>query len=151
MWGSDAEDWEADAQGYAPAYQPEEKLKNDVIMYQPRGLSKSERKQFREDQRLKSYKLPDIPVFNQEINNSNFDSKTISKFDAEAAKDVKLKVKEESSSDWKDVRVKTEPGYQQQRPKMPPPKVEPVINFEKEDGECSEEECEDFIGDDPFS
>jgi hypothetical protein len=58
IWGLDTEDWDAEgrAGGYTAAYDPTQKLSQDShkMLYQPGGLSKSERKQYRAEQRLKA-------------------------------------------------------------------------------------------------
>lgn len=142
IWGSDAEDWEADAKdGYQTAYQPSERLKNEVILYQPTGMSKSERKQYRMEQRQKIMK-PDIPEDPYSDRYPEYvDIKPFSKLELAN----KAKVKEEPR-DWDSLPIK-----QERNRKIPPPKAAPIeIDLEKEDGECSEEE-DDFAGEDPFS
>jgi hypothetical protein len=49
----DEEDWDKETDDYRPGYDPTEKLKNEAIMYIPRGLTKSERKKWRIQNREK--------------------------------------------------------------------------------------------------
>lgn len=48
------EDWEADCAGDVPGYDPELKLKSEVVIQNPPGLTKSERKKFRNEVREKA-------------------------------------------------------------------------------------------------
>ncbi|ODN05409.1 hypothetical protein Ocin01_01250 [Orchesella cincta] len=53
-WDLEEEDWEAEDTGYKAGYDPKEKLKNEVVLYVPAGLTKSERKKFRLEVREKT-------------------------------------------------------------------------------------------------
>lgn len=55
----EAESWEDEAAGYTPGYDPQQKLKKEVIMYNPAGLTKSERKRFRKEVREKAVGIGD--------------------------------------------------------------------------------------------
>jgi len=139
-WGSDAEDWEADSKGYEAGYDPSEKLEADVYLYHPRGLSKSERKAFRKEQKLKAEKLrspsPEI-----------VDVKPFSRLDMNEPWGNNTRDRDH------DRNGSTSSGNGLNKPKpIPPPiiKPEPVQwnDDEKEDGEISEEE---YYGEDPFA
>ncbi|CAG7815827.1 unnamed protein product [Allacma fusca] len=58
----DEEDWDNDTRDCRPGYDPSEKLRNEAIMYIPRGLTKSERKKWRLQNREKFAGLEDKQV-----------------------------------------------------------------------------------------
>ncbi|OXA46464.1 pre-mRNA-splicing factor cwc25 [Folsomia candida] len=231
MWGDDAEDWEAEAKGNGAAYEPQEAIKEKVILYQPGGLSKAERKQYRADQKLRAARLADSghdsedsndrgdphPVSNKtdpdfaeattnfeqvdpgnffktcpppeddfwkspppsdyepipsKRNSFNYERTTSARndFNYEPISSKRNSFNYEPiTSKRNDFRYEPTPSarndfkYEPSPPAKvefkyeppillkvsPPPKIEE--DSEKEDGECTDEEFEAFIGEDPFS
>lgn len=89
-YGLEEEDWEAESQGYTPGYDPEVKLKKEVIIYNPGGLTKSERKKFRNEVRQKAQEMS--------LNGEPVEFPTASSFDVKPnVADLKIKSEGRSS------------------------------------------------------
>jgi hypothetical protein len=147
-WGSDAEDWEAESHGYDAGYDPTEKLEKDIVLYNPRGLSKSERKAFRHEQKQRARQKSSSPEIIETV-----DVKPFSRLDVnETAAAYQSDYRPGGLGNSRRGSAATVVSTSKAPSSIPPPvvKPEPVQwkNEEREDGECSEEE---FFGEDPFA